>query len=162
MSKHKSLYILWVLPTTLLGILIFLLGGGVPVKIKNGIWWWTVKWGLLKKFWAPKYSGMTIGHCVILVDEKELDILVSIIIAHESIHVYQDEKWGPTLKIPYLIASVIAVIKGKHYYYGNVFEEEAYNLQGEFANRAAMVLDASENVDIPNLFRRLKREGVFR
>jgi hypothetical protein len=45
---------------------------------------------------------------------------------HEHVHIRQYERWGLLLIPLYLAASLVAWVQGKHYYYDNVFEREAY------------------------------------
>ncbi len=50
--------------------------------------------------------------------------------AHERVHVRQYERWGPLFLPAYLAASLCAVARGRHAYFGNCFEREAIRRAG--------------------------------
>ena len=66
-------------------------------------------------------SAMTLGHIVVGRDSNCLERTR----AHERAHVRQCESWGPFFVPAYVIASVVAVLRGRHYYRDNRFEIEA-------------------------------------
>lgn len=68
-------------------------------------------------------SAMTLGHVVIAIDGFAHDISR----AHERVHVRQCERWGPLFLPAYATASLLAWMRGKHYYYDNPFEREAFS-----------------------------------
>ena len=51
------------------------------------------------------------------------------ILHHELVHVDQWEKSGFFFPFLYIFASIKALFQGKHFYYGNEYEEEAYSKQ---------------------------------
>ena len=57
-------------------------------------------------------------------------------LGHELVHVYQFREHG-FLKFvfKYFASSVYSFATGKHYYYNNVFEVEAYQKQGDFCEK---------------------------
>ena len=67
-------------------------------------------------------TAMTFGHIVLARDAQSLDDTR----AHERVHVRQCERWGPLFVPAYLIASLFAVLRGRHHYFDNPFEREAY------------------------------------
>jgi hypothetical protein len=74
---------------------------------------------------APMSAGaaaVTLGHVVLARDAESLDTTR----AHERVHVRQCESWGPLFVPAYLAASVIATLRGGHFYFDNAFEVEAY------------------------------------
>ncbi len=66
-------------------------------------------------------SAMTLGHVVLGRDAGCLDRTR----AHERAHVRQCETWGPLFIPAYVMASIVAAVKGRHYYRDNRFEREA-------------------------------------
>jgi hypothetical protein len=67
-------------------------------------------------------AALTLGHVVIGADAQSLEATR----AHERVHVRQYETWGPLFVPAYLIASVTAALRGRHFYFDNMFEVEAY------------------------------------
>lgn len=72
---------------------------------------------------------MTLGHAIIGRDDFCLDRCRD----HEQAHVRQAEHWGVLFIPAYLIASLIAKIQGKHYYFDNYFEIAARRSCGEYS-----------------------------
>jgi len=66
-------------------------------------------------------SAMTLGHVVLGRDRGCLDRTR----AHEHAHVRQFERWGVFFLPAYVVASVVASVRGRHYYRDNFFEREA-------------------------------------
>lgn len=66
-------------------------------------------------------SAMTLGHVVVA---RDIDCLERTR-AHERAHVRQYERWGPLFLPAYLGASLMALVRGQHYYRDNHFEKEA-------------------------------------
>src|SRR5215204_6638108 len=60
-------------------------------------------------------SAMTLGHVVLGRDAQLLDATRE----HERVHVRQCERWGPLFLPAYLIASLVALLKGKRAYMDN-------------------------------------------
>ena len=67
-------------------------------------------------------SAMTLGHVVLAIDEPAHELSRD----HERVHVRQCERWGPLFLPAYAAASLVAWIRGRHYYYDNRFEREAF------------------------------------
>ena len=67
-------------------------------------------------------AAMTFGHVVIARDIKCLESSR----AHERVHVRQYERWGPLFIPVYLAASLWAMLRRRHPYFGNPFEIEAF------------------------------------
>ena len=126
MKSIKIFSILWSLPNTILGVILFFCLGGWPVGFCHGVLWWKARWGFWK-WWSKKYAGITFGHTILVASHIKLP--VGIVVAHELIHVKQYEQWGACYLPAYLLASINAVCKGYSFYYGNVFEIEAYDKQ---------------------------------
>jgi hypothetical protein len=66
-------------------------------------------------------SAMTLGHVVVGRDPGCLERSR----AHERVHVRQYEQWGPFFLPAYVTASLVAAVRGRHYYRDNHFEREA-------------------------------------
>lgn len=67
-------------------------------------------------------SALTLGHVVLGRDAHMLRESRD----HEHVHVRQYEVWGPFFLPAYAAASVWAALRGRHYYFDNAFEQEAY------------------------------------
>jgi hypothetical protein len=67
-------------------------------------------------------AAMTFGHVVIGRDA----VCLASCRAHERVHVGQYERWGPLFIPAYLAASAWAILRGRHPYFGNPFEVEAF------------------------------------
>ncbi len=67
-------------------------------------------------------AAMTLGHVVIAQDALCLVLTRS----HERVHVRQYERWGPFFIPAYLLASLIAYLRGQDPYRDNPFERQAY------------------------------------
>lgn len=119
---------LWVLPTTLLGAwlapLALLSGGGIrfvrgTLEVYGGVVAWLLRNAVFLRGGA---SAMTLGHVILGVNRETLDRTRS----HEHIHVAQCERWGPLFIPAYLAASAWMLLSGRHPYWDNPFEREAY------------------------------------
>ena len=66
--------------------------------------------------------AMTFSHVVIARDIGCLESSR----AHERVHVRQYERWGPLFIPAYVAASLWAVLRRRHPYFGNPFEVEAF------------------------------------
>lgn len=71
------------------------------------------------------YRAITLGHTVLSVDELDPETL-----DHELVHVRQYERWGPLFIPIYLLASLLARLRGGHYYRDNPFEIHARGQSG--------------------------------
>jgi drug/metabolite transporter (DMT)-like permease len=120
--------ILWALPNTLIGLLfvpVALLSGG-HVRWRGGaleVQGRGVAWILHRLVPIPGgASALTLGHVVLGRNERclrECD-------AHERVHVRQYEVWGPLFLPAYVVASVVAFLRGGDPYRGNRFERAAF------------------------------------
>lgn len=118
----------WAAPTTLVGlvagVLTLVSGGQVrrrmgTLEFHGGFSTW------LARRW--RFSAMTLGHAIIGHDEDSLDRCRD----HELAHVRQVECWGPFFIPAYLFASLLAWMRGGHYYLDNWFESDARRACGE-------------------------------
>jgi hypothetical protein len=75
--------------------------------------------------WMPFIAGaaaLTLGHVILGRDEATVEDGLE----HELVHVRQYERWGPFFVPAYLLCSAALRLRGKHPYYDNPFEREAY------------------------------------
>jgi hypothetical protein len=124
----RILIYLWTLPTTLVGLwllpLALITGGGMQIvggviEIYGGIVSLLLRRCTLLKGGA---SAMTFGHVVLGRDRSCIEMSRE----HERVHVRQAERWGPLFIPAYLIASLVALLRGRNAYFDNAFEREAY------------------------------------
>jgi hypothetical protein len=66
------------------------------------------------------FRAMTLGHVVLSVDELDDDTM-----RHELVHVRQFEALGVFFLPAYLLASLWAALRGRHFYRDNFFEADA-------------------------------------
>jgi hypothetical protein len=121
--------VLWAAPTTVIGVMLLVAGAWrVRLRVVDGVieaHGPALAWMLTNLVpISTGASAMTLGHVVIGRDAASLEETRS----HERVHVRQCETWGPLFLPAYLAASLIAVWRGRHYYYENAFEQEAYRL----------------------------------
>jgi hypothetical protein len=126
---------LWAFPITLLGlsfVLPTLLSGG-RVRVERGAL--EVYGGFarifLRRCLVITASAMCIGHVILGQDRDALEHTRD----HEHVHVRQCERWGAFIIPAYLISSFLAWRSGKHFYFDNRFEREAYGLDAAKHNQ---------------------------
>lgn len=118
---------LWAAPTTLVGLAVatVALPGGRLTCVDGVI---EAHGPLLR--WALSHltllrggvAAITLGHVVVATDARALDCTR----AHERVHVRQCERWGPFFLPAYAAASLWAFAHGRHPYFDNAFEREAW------------------------------------
>jgi hypothetical protein len=117
----------WSLPNSALGALLVALAvasGGRAARVSGVVEAHGGALAFLLRRLIPLRGGasaMTLGHVVVARDRACLDRTR----AHERAHVRQYERWGPLFLPAYIAASVIAFMRGQHYYRDNRFEKEA-------------------------------------
>jgi hypothetical protein len=72
-----------------------------------------------------RHRAMTLGQVVLCIDDLDEGTL-----AHELVHVAQWERWGIAFLPAYLVASLVARLRGGHYYKDNTFEVQARRISG--------------------------------
>ena len=124
----RLLRYIWASPTTALGLLFvplaLLSGGGAQVvdgvlEVYGGACHFFLRRCTLLRGGA---SALTLGHVVLGRDRTCLDVTR----LHERVHVRQAERWGPLFLPAYLVASLVAWLRGGSPYRDNRFEREAY------------------------------------
>ena len=106
----------WASPTSLIGILLlpFFRSRWVTrgiILAEGANWPRRLGW---------RYRAITFGHVVLAVDELDDATLT-----HELAHVRQYERVGPLYAPLYVLASLWALIRGRHFYRDNWFEVAA-------------------------------------
>ena len=128
--RSRLIHYAWAAPTTALGLLaggLTLLSGG-RVHRHTGVLEFHggfARWLLRHR--AVRASAMTLGHVILGRDRACLDGCRD----HEQVHVRQVERWGPLFLPAYVVASLWAHLRGKHYYIDNRFEVDARRRSGE-------------------------------
>jgi hypothetical protein len=119
---------IWASPYSFLGLLLLLVAllFGATIRIVDGTL--EVAGGRLNA-WVSRLphslqlDAVTFGHVILGLDHVLLDSLRS----HEQVHVRQYERWG-ILFIPlYLGSSLLQFLRGRHPYFANRFEREAFS-----------------------------------
>ena len=73
-----------------------------------------------------RFAAMTLGHVILGCSADMLAQLRT----HEHVHVRQAERWGILFIPAYLLAGVWQIFRGRHVYYDNPFEREAFATAG--------------------------------
>ena len=128
----RILKYVWASPASILGILCLPLAkiGGGGASVVEGIL--EIHGGLLGRILKGRVpvigscAAMTLGHVVIGQDLHSLACTRE----HERVHVRQYERWGPFFIPAYLLASLVAKLRGRHPYLDNPFEVQAYREAG--------------------------------
>ncbi|HET6350297.1 MAG TPA: hypothetical protein VFH88_14555 [Candidatus Krumholzibacteria bacterium] len=115
---------LWASPNTLLGLLFSgaaLATGGRARRVDGVLESHGGIVAVILRRMVPLRGGasaMTLGHVVLGRDAGALERTR----AHERAHVRQYEQWGPFFLLGYAGASLVAALRGRHYYLDNAFE----------------------------------------
>jgi hypothetical protein len=126
MPLWQTLLFVWASPGTLLGLFAGLLGlasGGRVERIgrtlefHGGFVAWFLRHG------ARGAGAMTLGHVILGQTAEFLDFARE----HELVHVRQYERWGPFFLPAYSLCAVWLWLRGRHGYWDNPFEREAYD-----------------------------------
>lgn len=117
----------WASPWTLFGILIgaiALATGGRAQRTGRVVeFWGGGAETFLRVFpWVAGASAVTFGHVVLARNQEVLTACR----AHELVHVRQYEQWGPLFVPAYLACWAGLWLVGKHPYFDNPFERQAY------------------------------------
>ncbi len=126
----RALVYVWAAPTTLVGLTAgaITLASGGRVQIRSGALEFHggfARWFLERR--VVSASAMTLGHVILGRDPECLDSCRD----HEQVHVRQVERWGVAFLPAYVVASIVAQARGRHYYFDNWFERDARQRCGE-------------------------------
>ncbi|WP_235559624.1 MULTISPECIES: hypothetical protein [unclassified Methylophilus] len=119
----RLLILLWTLPTTLIGMLaagVWMLFGA-KARLAHGV---VEVHGGRFAYWMMRrgFAAMTLGHVILGFSATRLEQLRP----HEHVHVRQAERWGILFIPAYLLAGLWQGLRGRHIYYDNPFELEAF------------------------------------
>jgi hypothetical protein len=118
--------ILWASPYTLIGLCIGFVGlifgsrvrrKGRAIEFYDG----GVKWFMHQLPFGQFSLVLTLGHVILGQTEAALEISRT----HETVYIYQYERWGPFTVPAYYLASIYVWLLGKRFYRDNPFEREA-------------------------------------
>ena len=128
-SLGRWLLRLWASPATLVGLAAALpaLASGATARVVDGtieVAGGGVRAGVMRLPYRCRFAAITLGHVVVGLDHATL----AAIRAHERVHVRQYERWGVLFFPAYLASSAIAYARGRHPYFDNRFEREAFAL----------------------------------
>lgn len=121
------LVILWASPWTILGLAVGGLGllSGAKVQRTGRViefWGGGAAWFLRRFPMIAGAAAITFGHTVLARTKLDLDATRS----HELVHVRQYERWGPLFIPAYLLCYFVLWLAGRHPYFDNPFEREAF------------------------------------
>lgn len=120
----------WAFPTTLVGLVAggLTVATGGQVQIRRGAM--EFHGGFARRLLEHRMvraSAMTLGHVILGRDRRCLRVCRD----HEQAHVRQVERWGGAFLPAYIMASVWAWARGRHYYLDNWFEIDARRACGD-------------------------------
>lgn len=121
---------LWCLPITALGVLACLVGGAKLRRVgRDGVLHFVAHKGITAAFFKRfGFIAFTWGACICFADESfSTD---ERLLRHELRHVVQGMWLGPFHPIAYGLASLWAVLRGRHAYRDNWFEVDARKAEG--------------------------------
>lgn len=91
----QALGMLWASPTSLLGLILAILGGARPYTLRPaGAWWWVGAWGFWAWWYRPgsRWAAITFGNITIASEAYAVD---AIVVRHERQHTLQAWVLGP-------------------------------------------------------------------
>lgn len=123
-----ALAYIWASPWTLAGLLLGLIGlalGGRVQRTRRIVEFYGpgIAWLLRLTPLRGGAAAMTLGHVVLARDFEALERTRN----HEMVHVRQYERWGLLFVPAYFLAGAWAWRQGRHPYYDNPFEREAFS-----------------------------------
>jgi hypothetical protein len=124
---RRAARIVWASPGSLLGLsaaALALLGGGALARVDHTLecHGGFARWLLDRRPFRAR--AMTLGHVILGRDAVSLAATRE----HERVHVRQYERWGPLFIPAYLGCALYLWLRGRHPYWDNPFEVEAYAL----------------------------------
>ena len=139
MDMNRLMRYLWASPTTVVGLALAGLAcyRGEIVRVSGVIEAHgpLLDWALRRLIPLRGAEAITLGHVVLGRSARSLVVTR----AHERVHVEQYERWGAMFIPAYIASSVWAFMGGRHPYYDNMFEREAweYNFTARRAPRVS-------------------------
>lgn len=124
---HKNILgIIWASPISLLALGLGILGTFRGTKVQRRGQVIEFYGGPISRFleWSVvDAAAMTLGHVIYGRCPATLDFCRE----HELVHVRQFERWGIFFLPAYLLFSLVLYFRGRHPYYDNPFEREAFH-----------------------------------
>jgi len=119
----------WASPTSVLGLLFasVLLVTGACARSVDGVLEVSGGWLANKLTRISGFAALTLGHVVL---GHSADCLQRLRV-HEHVHVRQAERWGILFAPAYLVAGLWQWVRGRHVYYDNPFELEAFAAEAD-------------------------------
>lgn len=121
--------LLWAAPCSAVGLAFaaFILLAGGKAKWSNGACEVTYRshhasCGSLAR--RLPFRGIVFGHVILAVTQDELQTIG----AHERVHVWQYERWGPLFFVAYAASSLWQLLQARDPYWDNHFEIQAREL----------------------------------
>ena len=129
---RRAIRYAWALPASLVGLLLALpaLMTGATLRRVCGaleVAGGRIDWALRRWPGSLRFSAITFGHVIIARDHPTLARCR----AHEHVHARQYERWGVLLLLLYPASSLIQLLRGRHPYWDNTFEREAFRRERE-------------------------------
>ncbi len=128
MKTLRAIGWIWAIPTTLLGLLLAIIGHTVFYKMRpggvfqfvaiDGPWMW-----FFRRFGM---AAITIGACTIFTAANRDD---PVMIRHERQHTYQAGWLGPLFVPAYYLLCLWALLRGGNPYRDNPLEVQAYRVE---------------------------------
>lgn len=117
----------WAFPTTLLGLLFanLLWLTGARAQRVEGVLEVSGGWLAQRLTQRSGFAALTLGHVVLGCSADCLQRLR----VHEHVHVRQAERWGFLFVPAYLLAGLWQLVCGRHAYYDNPFERQAFDAE---------------------------------
>lgn len=120
--------IAWAAPTSLIGLLMALLGAKPYRVIRGQVWQWRSSWGLWAWLNGKNFIATTLGNISIVspdwIDNETTQ-------KHEAIHTAQAYILGPLFLPFYAICSLVTKMNGGDLYWDNALEDYAYRHESD-------------------------------
>jgi hypothetical protein len=136
---------LWAAPATMIGLALGTIAYmlGATVRVKNGVL--EVAGGRLARVVSARphmqhLLAITFGHVIIGISHK----LLADERAHEHAHVRQYERWGLLLFPLYITSSLVQIVRGRHPYWHNRFELQAFQAAASQTGSSCVAADAHD------------------
>ena len=118
---------LWALPATIVGLAVAMIavGAGASVRCVDGaieVGGGRVGRAIARLPPSIRFHAITLGHVIVGTGQRALESSR----AHERVHVRQYERWGMLFFALYVGSSLAQWLCGRHPYFDNCFEREAY------------------------------------
>jgi hypothetical protein len=117
-----ALRYLWALPATIVGLAVAMIAVGQCVDGAIEVGGGRVGRAIARLPPSIRFHAITLGHVIVGTGQRALESSR----AHERVHVRQYERWGMLFFALYVGSSLAQWLCGRHPYFDNCFEREAY------------------------------------